>query len=84
MYLNVACKGRNSGLYIKSSQAPVYIGDNLELECIWTSETKVSDDEQSEITWGKLNDDMDNNVQNLGPIIKYVALCFLYFLSIVT
>lgn len=64
----ILCKGRNSGLYIKPSQGTVYIGDILELECIWTSDTSSSD--YSEITWAKVNDDMENNVENLGSFIK--------------
>lgn len=63
------CKGRNSGLYIKPSQGTVYNGDVLELECIWTSETRNSDD-FSEITWAKVNDDMESNVENLGSLIR--------------
>ncbi|XP_060879809.1 basement membrane-specific heparan sulfate proteoglycan core protein isoform X8 [Metopolophium dirhodum] len=60
--------GRNSGLYIKPSQGTVYIGDVLELECIWTDDASAS--EYSEITWAKVNDDMENNVENLGSVIK--------------
>ncbi|XP_050052982.1 basement membrane-specific heparan sulfate proteoglycan core protein-like isoform X1 [Aphis gossypii] len=62
--------GRNSGLYIKPSQGTVYIGDILELECIWTSDTSSS--EYSEITWAKVNDDMENNVENQGSFIKFI------------
>ncbi|XP_029344965.1 basement membrane-specific heparan sulfate proteoglycan core protein isoform X9 [Acyrthosiphon pisum] len=60
--------GRNSGLYIKPSQGTVYIGDVLELECIWTDGASAS--EYSEITWAKVNDDMESNVENLGSIIR--------------
>lgn len=64
------CKGRNSGLYIKTSQGTVYIGDTLELECIWTADDAKVSGEYNEITWAKVNDDMENNVENLGPVIK--------------
>lgn len=65
----IICKGRNSGLYIKPSQGTVYIGDTFELECIWTSDNS---DELSELSWGKVNDDMENNVENQGSKIKCV------------
>ncbi|XP_025416415.1 basement membrane-specific heparan sulfate proteoglycan core protein isoform X4 [Sipha flava] len=60
--------GRNSGLYIKPSQGTVYIGDTFELECIWTSDNS---NEYSELSWGKVNDDMANNVENQGSRIKF-------------
>lgn len=73
MILFILCEGRNSGLYIKPSQGTVYIGDTLELECIWTSEVK---DEYNDISWAKVNDDMENNVDNQGPRIKYIISFF--------
>jgi hypothetical protein len=67
-YIDLRVLRRNSGLYIKPSQGTVYIGDVLELECIWTDDASASD--YSEITWAKVNDDMENNVENLGSVIK--------------
>lgn len=49
----------------------MYIGDVLELECIWTDGASTS--EYSEISWAKVNDDMENNVENLGSVIKFVV-----------
>lgn len=69
----VFCKGRNSGLYIKANLKTVYMGDLLELQCIWTSGVNDSN-EFSEISWAKVNDDMDNNVEYLKSTIKYVIL----------
>lgn len=67
------CEGRNSGLYIKPSLGTVYSGDIFELECIWTSELNNSN-EFNEISWAKVNDDMEKNVENLGSIIRYCIL----------
>ncbi|XP_050533162.1 basement membrane-specific heparan sulfate proteoglycan core protein-like isoform X14 [Daktulosphaira vitifoliae] len=62
--------GRNSGLYIKPSQSPVHIGDTLNLECV--SPNSVPPREYSEITWAKVNDDMEQNVENMGSTIRIV------------
>lgn len=69
MIRDLCCEGRNSGLYIKPSQGTVYNGDSFELECIWTSDGGESRD-YAEITWAKVNDDMEKNVENLGRIIR--------------
>jgi len=51
----------------------VYIGDLLELECIWPSEVLKDSRDNDDISWAKVNDDMENNVENLGSVIKYVV-----------
>lgn len=72
------CVGRNSGLYIKSSQNTVYNGDVLELECIWNNGAQDSEIAYDEITWAKVNDMVEGNVEFLGPKLRYprVTLCY--------
>lgn len=53
----------------------MYIGDTLDLECIWADDASTIS-EYSEITWAKVNDDMANNVENLGSTIKCVISGF--------
>lgn len=71
--LYVLCKGRNADLYIKPNLGTVYMGDSLELECISTSGANDTS-EVNEISWAKINDDMENNVEYLKSILKYVIL----------
>lgn len=68
----VLCVGRNSGLYIKSSQNTVYNGDVLELDCIWNNGVQDSENAYDEISWAKVNDMVEGNVEFLGPKLRYL------------